>query len=102
MPVEKNDHVLSTIKTNGIQNVLALRGDPLHDQDKLVQVKGGFRWRYPLEYMAAMIVAFRKAYVTYSSKQIGKLEQEKFISECINDEIFKMFCNVRNGAKILS
>ncbi|KAL0392395.1 UNVERIFIED_CONTAM: putative methylenetetrahydrofolate reductase [Sesamum radiatum] len=29
MPVEKIDHALETIKSNGIQNVLALRGDPL-------------------------------------------------------------------------
>ncbi|CAH9075565.1 unnamed protein product [Cuscuta epithymum] len=42
MPVEKIDHALDTIKSNGIQNVLALRGDPPHGQDKFVQVEGGF------------------------------------------------------------
>lgn len=42
MPVEKIDHALNTIKANGIQNVLALRGDPPHGQDKFVQVAGGF------------------------------------------------------------
>ncbi|XP_020684557.1 methylenetetrahydrofolate reductase 1 [Dendrobium catenatum] len=42
MPVEKIDHALDTIKNNGIQNVLALRGDPPHGQDKFVQVEGGF------------------------------------------------------------
>ncbi|CAA0818437.1 Methylenetetrahydrofolate reductase 2 [Striga hermonthica] len=42
MPVEKIDHALATIKSNGIQNVLALRGDPPHGQDKFVQVEGGF------------------------------------------------------------
>lgn len=42
MPVEKIDHALGTIKSNGIQNVLALRGDPPHGQDKFVQVAGGF------------------------------------------------------------
>lgn len=42
MPVEKIDHALSTIKSNGIQNVLALRGDPPHGQDKFVKVEGGF------------------------------------------------------------
>ncbi|RWV87457.1 hypothetical protein BHE74_00041290 [Ensete ventricosum] len=42
MPVEKIDHALDNIKTNGIQNVLALRGDPPHGQDKFVQVAGGF------------------------------------------------------------
>jgi len=40
--VEKIDHALTTIKNNGIQNVLALRGDPPHGQDKFVQVEGGF------------------------------------------------------------
>ena len=29
MPVEKIDHALHTIKSNGLQNVLALRGDQL-------------------------------------------------------------------------
>ncbi|XP_055829379.1 probable methylenetetrahydrofolate reductase (NADH) [Solanum dulcamara] len=42
MPVQKIDHALDTIKANGIQNVLALRGDPPHGQDKFVQVEGGF------------------------------------------------------------
>lgn len=42
MPVEKIDHALTAIKSNGIQNVLALRGDPPHGQDKFVQVQGGF------------------------------------------------------------
>lgn len=42
MPVEKIDHALTTIKSNGLQNVLALRGDPPHGQDKFVQVEGGF------------------------------------------------------------
>ena len=42
MPVEKIDHALHTIKSNGLQNVLALRGDPPHGQDKFVQVEGGF------------------------------------------------------------
>ncbi|XP_015888576.1 methylenetetrahydrofolate reductase (NADH) 2 [Ziziphus jujuba] len=42
MPVEKIDHALDTIKSNGLQNVLALRGDPPHGQDKFVQTEGGF------------------------------------------------------------
>ncbi|CAA0838737.1 Methylenetetrahydrofolate reductase 2 [Striga hermonthica] len=42
MSVEKIDHALATIKSNGIQNVLALRGDPPRGQDKFVQVEGGF------------------------------------------------------------
>ncbi|KAF9591806.1 hypothetical protein IFM89_007361 [Coptis chinensis] len=42
MPVEKIDHALDAIKGNGIQNVLALRGDPPHGQDKFVQTEGGF------------------------------------------------------------
>ncbi|KAL0919503.1 hypothetical protein M5K25_011598 [Dendrobium thyrsiflorum] len=42
MPVEKIDHALDNIKNNGIQNVLALRGDPPHGQDKFVQIEGGF------------------------------------------------------------
>ncbi|KAF4355916.1 hypothetical protein F8388_025919 [Cannabis sativa] len=42
MPLDKIDHALSTIKSNGLQNVLALRGDPPHGQDKFVQIQGGF------------------------------------------------------------
>ncbi|KAK4482589.1 hypothetical protein RD792_009753 [Penstemon davidsonii] len=42
MPVDQIDHALATIKSNGIQNVLALRGDPPHGQDRFVQVEGGF------------------------------------------------------------
>ncbi|XP_039065575.1 methylenetetrahydrofolate reductase 1-like [Hibiscus syriacus] len=42
MSVEKIDHALEIIKSNGIHNVIALRGDPPHGQDKFVQVEGGF------------------------------------------------------------
>ncbi|KAF6162015.1 hypothetical protein GIB67_021936, partial [Kingdonia uniflora] len=42
MPAEKIDHVFDTIKSYGIQNVLALRGDPPHEYDKFVKTEGGF------------------------------------------------------------
>ncbi|KAM7280071.1 hypothetical protein ACFE04_007205 [Oxalis oulophora] len=42
MPLDKIDHALETIKGYGIQNVLALRGDPPHGQDKFVQIQDGF------------------------------------------------------------
>ncbi|GAB4858979.1 hypothetical protein Ancab_010451 [Ancistrocladus abbreviatus] len=42
MPVQKIDQALDTIKSNGLQNVLALRGDPPHGQDKFVKIEGGF------------------------------------------------------------
>jgi len=42
MPVDKIDHTLETIKSNGIQNVLALRGDPPRGQEKFIQTEGGF------------------------------------------------------------
>lgn len=42
MPVEKLDDALDNVKSNGIQNILALRGDPPHGQDKFVTIEGGF------------------------------------------------------------
>ncbi|CAI5525955.1 unnamed protein product [Closterium sp. Naga37s-1] len=42
MPVERIDHALEHIKAAGLQNVLALRGDPPHGQDKFVAAEGGF------------------------------------------------------------
>ncbi|KAL2654165.1 hypothetical protein R1flu_022293 [Riccia fluitans] len=42
MPVEKLNDALDTCKANGVQNILALRGDPPHGQDTFVQVEGGF------------------------------------------------------------
>lgn len=42
MPMDKINHALETIKSNGIENVLALRGDPPHGQEKFVQTRGGF------------------------------------------------------------
>jgi 5,10-methylenetetrahydrofolate reductase len=42
MPVEKLEDALNTVKANGIQNILALRGDPPHGQDTFVTIEGGF------------------------------------------------------------
>ncbi|XP_042486291.1 methylenetetrahydrofolate reductase 1-like [Macadamia integrifolia] len=42
MPIEEIDHALDTIKSQGIHNVLALRGDPPLGQDKFVKTEGGF------------------------------------------------------------
>ncbi|XP_043695549.1 methylenetetrahydrofolate reductase 1-like [Telopea speciosissima] len=42
MPVEEIDHALDTIKSQGLHNVLALRGDPPLGQDKFVKTEGGF------------------------------------------------------------
>lgn len=55
MPVEKIDHALDNIKNNGIQNVLALRGDPPHGQDKFVQVEGGFSCALDLVYFLSIL-----------------------------------------------
>lgn len=42
MPIEKIDEALETIKKAGLQNVLALRGDPPHGQEKFAAIEGGF------------------------------------------------------------
>lgn len=42
MLVETLDGALDNVKSNGIQNILALRGDPPHGQDKFVTIEGGF------------------------------------------------------------
>lgn len=42
MPVEKLEQALEKCKEAGIRNILALRGDPPHGQDKFTQVEGGF------------------------------------------------------------
>ncbi|XP_030528214.1 probable methylenetetrahydrofolate reductase [Rhodamnia argentea] len=42
MPVQRIDRALERIKSDGVQNVLALRGDPPNGQDKFVPVPDGF------------------------------------------------------------
>lgn len=42
MPVEKLEAALQQCKAAGIQNILALRGDPPHGEDHFTQVEGGF------------------------------------------------------------
>lgn len=42
MPVQRIDRALERIKSDGVQNVLALRGDPPTGQDKFVPLPGGF------------------------------------------------------------
>lgn len=42
MPVEKLESALKEVKKVGVQNILALRGDPPKGQDKFEVVEGGF------------------------------------------------------------
>lgn len=75
MPVEKIDHALETIKSNGIQNVLALRGDPPHGQDKFVQVEGGFACALDLVRFSLLKIAFESQnfYIAKGSLELSLL-----------------------------
>lgn len=42
MPVEKIDSALTEVRAAGLQNILALRGDPPKGQEKFEAVEGGF------------------------------------------------------------
>lgn len=42
MPVEKLDNALAEVKKAGLQNILALRGDPPKGQENFTKVEGGF------------------------------------------------------------
>lgn len=42
MPKEKLEEALDSLKAAGVQNILALRGDPPHGQETFVTTEGGF------------------------------------------------------------
>ena len=42
MPEEKLKEAMASLKKSGVRNILALRGDPPHGQDKFEAVDGGF------------------------------------------------------------
>ncbi|KAM7255490.1 hypothetical protein ACFE04_008388 [Oxalis oulophora] len=48
MTTEEIDSALGTIKSSGVQNVLALRGDPPTGQDNFVKTDGGFGYALDL------------------------------------------------------
>lgn len=66
MPVEKIDHALQTIKVNGLQNVLALRGDPPKGQDKFVQIEGGFACALDLVILFSLSLSLSLSYSNVS------------------------------------
>jgi methylenetetrahydrofolate reductase (NADPH) len=85
MPVEKIDHALATIKANGIQNVLALRGDPPHGQDKFVQVEGGFACALDLvkhirskygDYFGITVAGYPEAHPDMIKNEVGATEED--------------------------
>lgn len=85
MPVEKIDHALATIKANGIQNVLALRGDPPHGQDKFVQVEGGFACALDLvkhirskygDYFGITVAGYPEAHPDMIKNDMGATEED--------------------------
>lgn len=85
MPVEKIDHALTTIKANGIQNVLALRGDPPHGQDKFVQVEGGFACALDLvkhirskygDYFGITVAGYPEAHPDMIKNDMGATEED--------------------------
>lgn len=85
MPVEKIDDALTTIKANGIQNVLALRGDPPHGQDKFVQVEGGFACALDLvkhirskygDYFGITVAGYPEAHPDMIKNDMGATEED--------------------------
>ena len=57
------DHALQTIKVNGLQNILTLRGDPPKGQDKFVQIEGGFACALDL----VILFSFVWLFISYSN-----------------------------------
>lgn len=84
MPVEKIDHALDGIKANGIHNVLALRGDPPHGQEKFVQVSDGFSCALDLvkhiraeygDYFGITVAGYPEAHPDAITSELGATEE---------------------------
>ncbi|KAM7528512.1 hypothetical protein LguiB_031922 [Lonicera macranthoides] len=73
MPVEKIDHALDTIKSNDIQNVLALRGDPPHGQDKFVVVSRAYNGLATPESYQSDLAYLKKPETKIINEQLGDI-----------------------------
>ncbi|KAJ7552662.1 hypothetical protein O6H91_06G063700 [Diphasiastrum complanatum] len=84
MPVQKIDAALDTVKENGIQNILALRGDPPHGQDKFIQVSGGYSCALDLvrhirreygDYFGITVAGYPEAHPDAITSEAGATEE---------------------------
>lgn len=88
MPVEKLSDALSKVKEAGIQNILALRGDPPKGQEKFEAIEGGFSCALDLvkyireqygDYFGITVAGYPEAhpdYIVDDKEQMEKNYQE--------------------------
>ncbi|KAH7277412.1 hypothetical protein KP509_39G049700 [Ceratopteris richardii] len=104
MPVDKIDQALDGIKANGIQNVLALRGDPPHGQGKFVQVSGGFSCALDLvkhirshygDYFGITVAGYPEAHPDVITSEEGATE------EAYHKDLMYLKAKVDAGADVI-
>jgi methylenetetrahydrofolate reductase (NADPH) len=75
---------LNTVKANGIQNILALRGDPPHGQDTFVTIEGGFSCALDLvkhikakygDYFGITVAGYPEAHPEVITSEAGATEE---------------------------
>lgn len=77
MPREKIDHALREAKNAGIQNILALRGDPPRGQENWTKVETGFA------YAVDLVAYIREQYGDYfcigvaAYPEVSGIEEER-------------------------
>uniref|UniRef100_A0A0G4FJW1 methylenetetrahydrofolate reductase (NADH) n=1 Tax=Chromera velia CCMP2878 TaxID=1169474 RepID=A0A0G4FJW1_9ALVE len=95
MKKEMIDEALEKCKENGIQNVLALRGDPPHNQERWTAVEGGF------QYASDLVAYIREKHGEYFCIAVAGYPEGHLENESRDDDLKNLKYKVDMGANFI-
>eukprot|EP00002_Diphylleia_rotans_P034882 TRINITY_DN753_c0_g1_i5.p1 TRINITY_DN753_c0_g1~~TRINITY_DN753_c0_g1_i5.p1 ORF type:complete len:471 (+),score=95.75 TRINITY_DN753_c0_g1_i5:77-1489(+) len=110
MPMEKLNAALSKAKEEGLQNILALRGDPPVGQERWTAVEGGFQYAVDLvryirkeygDYFGISVAGYPEAHLEAESYEVDLQRLKEKVDAGGDFVITQLFYNVERFTKFV-